>query len=61
MSGIGGPTNAPYYVLSSTNLSVPVSAWTRLATNVFSAAGTFSVTNSVDSLSPQKFYLLQLP
>ncbi len=61
LSGSNGPPNGSYYVLTSTNLSLPRGLWEVLATNPFDADGNFSFTNSVDAAPPQKFYLLQLP
>lgn len=61
ISGTGGTTNAPYYVLTSTNLALPRASWQRLATNQFSSTGGFSFTNVVSSAMPQAFYLLQQP
>ena len=60
MSGIG-PTNDTYYVLSSTNVALPLTNWTRTATNQFSAAGTYSFTNAITPGVAWKFYRLQLP
>jgi hypothetical protein len=60
ISGTNGIPNANYYVLISTNLSLPLANWTRLTTNVFDATGAFSFTGTVDS-SPRRFYLVQLP
>ena len=60
-SGTNGSANDTYYVLASTNVASPLSQWTRLATNQFSAGGQFAVTNAVDSNLPQRFYLLQVP
>jgi hypothetical protein len=45
-------------VLATTNVALPVSNWTRIATNSF-AGGNFSFTNAVNL--PQRFYLLQVP
>ncbi len=61
LSGSNGLANGSYYVLATTNLSVPRASWDVLATNPFDAGGNFSFTNSVDAAQPQKFYLLQLP
>lgn len=61
LSGTGGVGNANYYLLGSTNLSMPVTNWTRLLTNQFDAGGNFNLTNPLNPGSPQKFYLLQLP
>jgi hypothetical protein len=60
ISGTGGVTNGSYYLLSSTNLALPLSQWTRLSTNPFDASGGFSVTNS-SGTNAGIFYLLQLP
>ena len=56
MSGVGGTNSGTYYVLISSNLLVPLSRWTRIATNHFDGTGHFIFTNAA-----QQFYLLQLP
>jgi uncharacterized protein with beta-barrel porin domain len=61
LSASMGIPNAPCYVLTSSNLILPLSNWTRLATNLFDSAGAFAFTNAVDRTSPPRFYLLQLP
>jgi autotransporter-associated beta strand protein len=61
LGGTGGVTNGTYYVLTSTNLSAPLTNWTRLLTNQFDNNGNFNLTNTLDTNSPQSFYLLQLP
>jgi hypothetical protein len=53
-SGLAGS----YYVLAATNTALPLSTWTRIATNAF-VGGNFSFTNDVNL--PQRYYLLQLP
>jgi autotransporter-associated beta strand protein len=60
-SGAGGPTNVAYYVLDSTNLTLPLNLWMPMATNQFSATGTFIFTNAIVPGVPQTFYRLQLP
>jgi hypothetical protein len=60
-SGSGGAPNQIYYLLSSTNLTLPLNQWTRVATNRFDAGGQFSFTNSVGAEAFANFYLLQLP
>jgi len=52
--------NASFYLLGSTNLSTPVSNWTRLLTNQFDNSGNFNFTNGINSNTAQSFYLLQL-
>jgi rhamnogalacturonan endolyase len=56
-----GPANGKFFVLSSTNVALPIASWTRLATNQFSGAGTFTFTNATTPGVPQTFYRLQLP
>jgi autotransporter-associated beta strand protein len=59
-AGSNGVPGWNYYLLSATNLSVPLSNWTRLATNVFDGSGAFMITNGPGT-NAQRFYLLQLP
>lgn len=61
LSGTNGPANGSYYVLSSTNVALPMTNWLRLATNQFNASGNFNLTNPINSAEPQLFYRLQLP
>ena len=60
LAGTGGVANASFYLLGSTNLSTPVSNWTRLLTNQFDNSGNFNFTNGINSNTAQSFYLLQL-
>jgi hypothetical protein len=59
ISGTGGTTNGTYYVLVSTNIALPLSQWTPVATNLFDGSGHFIFTNAISPNSPQLFYLLQ--
>lgn len=61
LSGTNGPANSAYYVLSATNVALPIANWTRLATNNFNGSGNFSFTNAIAPGTPQQFYRLQLP
>ena len=58
-SGTGGASSAPYYVLTTTNLSLPLSQWAPIATNTFSSAGGFSVTNPLSGGGPHRFYIIK--
>lgn len=60
LSGTGAPFTS-FYLLTSTNVALPASNWTRLATNQFDAAGNFNLTNTPNQNVPQAFYRLQLP
>lgn len=57
-NSVAGATN---YILTSTNLALPLADWTRLATNVFDARGNLAFTNRVNQNQPVRFYRLQLP
>jgi hypothetical protein len=59
-TGTNGIANATYYLLVSTNLPLPVSNWTRAATNVFDENGQFTFTNATGPNLPQQFYRLLL-
>jgi hypothetical protein len=61
LSGAGGASNGTYYVLISTNLLLPLTNWTSIATNQFDSEGDFIFTNTAQTNVPQLFYLLQLP
>jgi len=60
-TGTGGIATSNYYVLTSTNLALPVTSWTRLNTNVFDSSGRFAFTNAVVATNRNRFYLLQMP
>jgi fibronectin-binding autotransporter adhesin len=62
ISATNGSPGGTFYVLSSTNIALPLSNWTRIATNVFDGSGNivgYTVTNATSGA--QKFYILQLP
>ena len=60
-NGSGGPSNATYWVLASTNVALPLTNWTRILTNQFNASGSFTFTNAVTPAVPRRFYSLQVP
>jgi T5SS/PEP-CTERM-associated repeat protein len=60
-SGTGGPTNATYRVLASTNVASPLSSWVALLTSQFDANGNFNFTNSISPSVPVRFYRLSVP
>jgi autotransporter-associated beta strand protein len=59
-NGTGLPVGT-YYVLASTNLTTPLSAWTPIFTNAYTTGGAFSVTNAILPGVPDRFYLLKQP
>jgi len=60
LSGIGGTSGSNYFVLTSTNLAIPLASWTPIATNQFGNLGQFSFTNTPPTNVPQLFYILQM-
>lgn len=60
LSGASGTPGGTYYVLTSTNVALPVINWTALATNQFDGSGNFNWTNAIDPGTAKRFYLLQV-
>jgi fibronectin-binding autotransporter adhesin len=60
-SGTGGAANGTYYVLTSTNVALPVNEWRPVGTNTFDASGAFNFTTAISAGGPQQFYILQTP
>jgi hypothetical protein len=60
-SGTGGSPFGPYYLLSSTNLELPVSQWQSTTSSQFDGDGNFSLTvvGAVDPAVPKRFYIIQ--
>lgn len=56
-----GPNDWTYHLLTSPDLSLPLSLWTPTLTNVFSNQGEFIITNDSGVAEAQQFYLLRLP
>ncbi len=59
ISGTGGPANIQYWILTSTNLTLPITSWTPISTNNFDSSGSFQFTNIIDPTAPQSFYQIQ--
>lgn len=62
-NGTNGLSGGTYYALMSTNLTLPFSQWTPVATNVLSASGNFTitVTNAVNVNASKRFFILNGP
>jgi PKD repeat protein len=63
VNGSNGLSGQTYYVLMSTNVALPFSQWTPVATNVLNASGNFTITatNAVNRNIPKRFYILKMP
>ncbi len=60
LSGTNGTDSGTYYVLASTNLSLPLASWTPIATDSF-VNGTFNITNPVTPGVIRQFYIIEEP
>jgi hypothetical protein len=60
LNGTKGAPGWTYYILSSTNLAMPLNQWTVITSNSFDGNGHFSFNDSADSTTPQKYYRLSL-
>ena len=58
LRGEQGAPNADYQVLQSSNVALPSASWSRIATNSFSASGTFNCTNPVSAALTSGYYRL---
>jgi hypothetical protein len=57
IAGSNGSPGASYYVLTTTNLALPITNWTVLATNLFGPSGNFTFTNTAPAVPGQYFLL----
>jgi len=60
-SGTNGTAGSNYIVLSSSDLTLPLTNWTPVFTQSFDAFGNFSFSVTPGTNGPQKFFLLKLP
>ena len=60
-TGTGGTPNAPYAVLTATNVALPLSNWVSIATNLFDSGGNFSFTNPITPGEPQRYFRIRTP
>lgn len=61
LSGTNGTTSGTYSVLTSTNVTLPLSSWTTQNVSTFLPNGSFSYTNALDPNTPKRFYLIKMP
>ena len=60
-SGSGGASNGTYHVLATTNVALPMTQWTPVATNLFDDTGNFRFTNPITPGVLRRFYRLLSP
>jgi hypothetical protein len=61
MSGSNGVPNGIYSLLISSDASLPLASWGRIAINSFDSNGNFSFSMPINPAEPQKFYLIRIP
>jgi hypothetical protein len=61
VSGTNGLVNAQYYLLSTTDVSLPLVSWTPARTNRFDARGYFTDTVPRNPAERSRFYRLSVP
>jgi fibronectin-binding autotransporter adhesin len=58
-SGTNGAFSGPYALLSTTNVSLPLTKWTTVLTGSYDGSGNFSGTTGISTNPPQKFFILE--
>jgi len=63
LTGAGGSGDASlqYHIMSSTNLSLPLSQWTPVVTNSFDGSGNFSNAIPIDGSKKSQFFEVVIP
>jgi hypothetical protein len=61
LSGSGETPGGAYIILSTTDLTLPLSSWTTVGSGNFNNAGAFSVSLPVIATNPGQYYTLELP
>ena len=61
ITGTNGAASGTYWVLTSTNLTAPLSTWVTNTTGTFSGSGTFSNSIPVSGTARQQFFNIKQP
>jgi hypothetical protein len=59
ITGTNGLANDVFYVLTSTNLALPIASWTPIATNTFDASGNFNISLPYSEGNEQQYYSIK--
>jgi hypothetical protein len=59
ITGTGGSSSNLVYLLTSTNITLPITNWVPLNTNVFDYVGHVNITNAITPGEPQRYFRLQ--
>lgn len=60
MRGIGGSPTGTYEVITTTDISTPLTNWLSIATNLFDVSGHFDCTNPVSPSDTERFYRVKV-
>jgi len=60
LNATNGLAGGPVIVLTTTNIALPVSAWTPVTTNAFDGSGNYGETITVNPSLQQQFYMLKV-
>lgn len=60
LRGTNGVPGWPFSLLTTTNVALPLPAWTSLTSNVFPLSGEFTVTSTISPATPARFFVVQL-
>ncbi|HXF09266.1 MAG TPA: hypothetical protein VN625_00680 [Desulfuromonadaceae bacterium] len=61
LGGTNGTAGHNFYILTSTNMALPLANWTVMATNSFDPSGNFNCTNTITTGSTPGFFILRVP
>ena len=59
LNATNGAPSGPVTVLSTTNLTLPLSSWTTVSTGNFDGSGNFNASITADPTLPQEFYTIK--
>lgn len=59
LNAINGAANGAVTVLSTTNLALPASSWTKVTSGNFDGSGNYTTQVTVDPAAPQLYFLMQ--
>ena len=60
-TGTGGWAGGPWHLVATTNIALPMAAWSVIATNQFDLSGNYTTTNTIPVGFEQRFYRAKLP
>ena len=59
--GTGGSPGGTNRIMASTNIALPISQWSPVATNLFDGSGSFRYTNAIKADLPARYFRIAVP